>query len=228
VWRHVASVTAGFNSVARQRGTMAAQRRAGVVLAGGYSTRFGETDKALAPVDGDPMLVRVVERIAPAVDTVVVNCRADQKEDFEAALGRVDFPVPYRFVLDSEPDRGPLAGLENALEGIEAEYAAVIACDMPWVDTALLDALFERAAGHDAAVPELPDGHLQPTQAVYRTDATLAVASERLAVGERSLRAALDTLDVAVVPSETVESVADGRSLRDVNTRSEYDSLEGT
>jgi molybdopterin-guanine dinucleotide biosynthesis protein A len=199
--------------------------RTGVVLAGGHSTRFGERDKALAPIEGDPMLVRVVDRLAAVAGTVVVNCRTDQRDAFERALA--DAAVDYRFALDSNPDRGPLAGLKNALVGIETTYTVVVACDMPWVAPELLDVLFERTRGHEAAVPEGPDGHRQPTQAVYRTKTTETIVTDLLAAGESSLHAALDELDVAVVPAETVESVAGTRSLRDVNTREDLDSVEG-
>lgn len=59
--------------------------RAGVVLAGGFSTQFGDRDKALATADGDPMLARVVDRLNRIVDEVVVSCRRAQREEFERA-----------------------------------------------------------------------------------------------------------------------------------------------
>jgi molybdopterin-guanine dinucleotide biosynthesis protein A len=40
---------------------------AGVVLAGGRSTRMG-VDKALAPLAGRPLVVHVAARLAPQVD----------------------------------------------------------------------------------------------------------------------------------------------------------------
>lgn len=203
---------------------MADPARAGVVLAGGFSTRFGDRDKALARVGGDPMLARVVTRLSRAVDRVVVSCRPDQRDSFDAALDAGD---DLRFALDPEPDRGPLAGIRSSFEGIETDYAAVVACDMPWLDPGFLDALFERARGRDAAVPELGGDRCQPAQAVYRTDAALSVARERLAADRRSLRGALDDLDAVVVPAETVANLTTLRSLRDVNTRAELDAYEG-
>ncbi|MDX1746000.1 MAG: NTP transferase domain-containing protein, partial [Halobacteriales archaeon] len=45
---------------------------AGVVLAGGGSTRFGEADKLLAELDGTPLVRRVVDRLAARTDRLVV------------------------------------------------------------------------------------------------------------------------------------------------------------
>ena len=200
--------------------------RTGVVLAGGYSTRFGEQDKALAPVAGEPMLVRVVTRLSDAVDSLVVNCRGDQRQAFPSVLDGVAPRTPIRFALDSTPDRGPLAGILSAFKGIEGEYAAVVACDMPGVDTVFLSALFERAAGHDAAVPEREDGTLQPVQAVYRVDSMRTIASELLAADRRSLHAALDELDTVVVSAADVAALTDPWTLTDVNTTTERDAFE--
>jgi molybdopterin-guanine dinucleotide biosynthesis protein A len=195
--------------------------RAGVVLAGGFSTRFGDGEKALATVEGQPILARVVDRVGAVVDTVVVNCRADQQAGFQDALAAVDTTI--QFALDEEPDEGPLAGLSVALDTVDTPQTAVVACDMPWVDPGFLSILFDTVNRHEGAVPELPDGHLQPAQAVYSTDAMREAASTSLAENRRSLHSAIDQLDVVVVSPETVENHTSWRSLRDVNTSEELE-----
>ena len=47
--------------------------RASLVLAGGRSTRFGDSDKAVAELAGTPMIRRVVDRVAGVVSEVVIN-----------------------------------------------------------------------------------------------------------------------------------------------------------
>jgi len=86
------------------------ETRSAVVLAGGYSTRFGDADKATASLDGEPLVRRVVERVAPAVDEVVVNCRAEQRTPIGQALDGLN----YRFAVDPVPDGGPVAGVRTA------------------------------------------------------------------------------------------------------------------
>ena len=200
--------------------------RTAVVLAGGYSTRFGEQDKALAEIDGTPMLARVVDRLADVVDCVVVSCRTDQQPAFKRVLAAIDDETSVWFAPDPEPDRGPLAGIGHAFGVVDSTYAAVVACDMPFVDPAFIGFLFEQAAGHDAAVPELDDGYRQPTQAVYHVDRLSAVADRRLNDGDRSLQGALDALDTVVIPAATVSDYTEWRTLADVNTRADLDALD--
>jgi molybdopterin-guanine dinucleotide biosynthesis protein A len=201
--------------------------RTGVVLAGGYSTRFGEEDKALAAVDGEPMVARVARHLSGAVDTVVVSCRADQRDGLAEALAGTDIDGAVAFAVDPEPDRGPLAGIENSFGRIESEYAAVVACDMPGVDSEFLEFLFERAVGRNGAVPVQRDGTLQPLQAVYRVPAMRSAASEELATGRGSLHGALGGLDITVVAADTVAEQSGRETLADVNTRDELRSFAG-
>ena len=49
---------------------------AGVVLAGGRSTRMG-VDKALAPLAGRPLVAHVAARFAPQVDALFLNANGD-------------------------------------------------------------------------------------------------------------------------------------------------------
>ncbi|ELY34802.1 molybdopterin-guanine dinucleotide biosynthesis protein A [Haloferax volcanii DS2] len=99
--------------------------RAGIILAGGRSTRFGGIDKATATVGGQPMIHRVAASLDPVVDELVVNCRAEQRDSLAGAL--LDFDI--RFAEDSHPDRGPVFGLRTALRATSVEYAAVLPCD---------------------------------------------------------------------------------------------------
>ncbi|WP_340100685.1 molybdenum cofactor guanylyltransferase [Salinibaculum salinum] len=204
---------------------MTDSERSAVVLAGGYSIRFGIGDKALAAIDGKPMLVRVVDRLTSAVDTVLVSCRAEQRSDFERALGSAGLASLTQFAIDPVPDRGPLAGIRNSFERVDSEYAAVVACDMPRLDPTFLQFLFDRADGSDAVVPELRGGHLQPMHAVYHVERVRSVADQLLASDRRSLHGAFDRLDTTVIPAATVAEQTDWRSLHDVNSPADLDSL---
>lgn len=205
--------------------------RAGLVVAGGYSTRFGEREKALAELDGRPLLAHAVSGLAPAVDGVVVNCRRDQVPAFRPTLRSA--PVGVAVAPDPVPDRGPAAGLATGLAAVATDYVALAAADAPFVDPAFVDRLFELAAGRDGAVPRV-DGHLQPAHAVYCTRPARRAAREVLATGPASLRGVVDRLDAVVVPEEEVLSLTRRRTFTDVNTvadlraaRREVDDGEG-
>mgnify|MGYP000591951928 FL=1 len=194
--------------------------RAGVVLAGGAGERFGDAEKPLAEFEGEPMLRHVVDAVAAVTDEVVVNCRADQREAFAAAL-----PHDVTYAVDPEPDLGPVAGLGTALDEVSAPVVVVVACDMPAVDPRFLRYLFERLGGNDAVVPGLPDDRLQPAQAVYRTAPLREAAAESLAAGVGSLHDVVDRLQAGIVPPAEVQQVTTWRSLADVNTPADLEAL---
>lgn len=189
---------------------------AGVVLAGGYSTRFGEADKAVADLAGKPMVRRVVDRLVRVADDVVVNCRDEQVDRIRDALAGCD--VDVRFATDPVPDRGPLAGIQVGLEAVDREYAAVVACDMPFVDPDLLAYLADRADGHDGAVVQLEEGWYQTTQAVYRADAMAAACEAALDSEDRRIVAALDRIDVATVAEDELDAV-DAATFESIDTQ---------
>ncbi|MXR22527.1 molybdenum cofactor guanylyltransferase [Halobacterium bonnevillei] len=195
--------------------------RSAVILAGGRSTRYGDGDKALADLGGTPMLRRVADRLDAVTDELVVNCRADQRDGHLDALDGYSNPV--RVALDPEPDEGPMAGIAAGLREARGEYGAVVACDMPFVDPAVVDRLFDRADGHDAAVPEMDDGWYQTTQAVYRADAMAAACEAALERGDRKILAPLGDLDWVAVPEADVASVGDVTTFENLNTRDAVD-----
>ena len=194
--------------------------RTAVVLAGGRSTRFGDEDKAVADLAGTPMIRRVVNRVAPTVDSVVVNCRGAQLPAIESALSGVDRPVT--FAEDEYPDEGPMAGMATGLRAVEGEYAVVVACDMPFVEAGFVDYLFERAAGHEAAVPR-PDQWFETTHAVYRAAAMVDACEAALEDGENRIVAALFELDFVVVDADEVRDHGHPRTFENCNTRADFE-----
>ncbi|MDS0278895.1 molybdenum cofactor guanylyltransferase [Halomicroarcula sp. S1AR25-4] len=182
--------------------------RSGVVLAGGYSTRFGPKDKATAELDGTPLVRRVVDRIEPAVDEVVVNCRRGQRTAIDDALTGHD----YRLAVDPVPDGGPVAGVRAGCRVARGRETFVTACDMPFVRPLLAERLFEASEG-DGAVPRI-GGRLRPLAAVYHTRAVIEAADTTLGLGSGALRDMLDRLSMTVVPGP-----APARAVSDVDTR---------
>ena len=195
--------------------------RAGVIVAGGRSTRFGDSDKAVADLAGTPMIRRVADRLGRVVDELVVNCREDQTEAIDAALS--DHALDPRFALDTDPDQGPMAGIATGLAAVESEYAAVVACDMPFVDPAFVEYLFERARSHEAAVPR-PDEWFQTTQAVYHADAMDDACRRALDRGEHRIVEPLFDLDYVVIEREEVLEHTTMETFENLNTREEFEA----
>lgn len=197
--------------------------RAGVVVAGGRSSRFGERDKSLAEFGGDPLLRRVADAVSRVVDELVVNCRAEQVEAFRSVLD--DAPYDPRFAVDEVPDRGPVAGMETGLRATNAPVAVVTACDMPTLDSDFLESLFDDARGRAGAVPTF-DGHRQPLVAVYRVARAIEACRTALASDSRGFAGVLDRLGPVVVSEADARERTDAAAFRNVNTVSELRATE--
>ncbi|WP_049970672.1 molybdenum cofactor guanylyltransferase [Haladaptatus cibarius] len=195
---------------------------AGVILAGGRSTRFGEQDKAVADLAGVPMLRRVADRIEGVVDELVVNCRRGQRDAIETAM--LDYPHPTTFAIDPDPDQGPMAGIRTGLAACDDEYAFVVACDMPFVDSELVNFLFQRAEGHEAAVPRLGDGWFQTTHAVYEPKPMVEACDAALREEKRKIIEPLFDLDYVVVEEEALQKRGSLKSFENVNTKAEFEA----
>ncbi|NHN58357.1 molybdenum cofactor guanylyltransferase [Halorussus rarus] len=200
--------------------------RAGVVVAGGRSRRFGGSEKALAEFDGDPLLRRTADRVSAVVDELVVNCRAGQVDPFRRAL--TDASYDPRFAVDAVPDRGPVAGMATGLRAADEPVAVVTACDMPTLDPAFLASLFADARGATGAVPTF-DGRRQPLAAVYRVEPTVEACVAALdSEADAGFGGVLDRLDPVVVPEATVRERTDGATFRNVNARSDLRTDEAS
>jgi len=196
----------------------------GVIVAGGRSTRFGETDKAVADLAGTPMIRRVADRVAPVVDELVINCRPDQTDAIRDAMD--GYPLAVAYAEDDVPDRGPVAGIRNGLVASTGQYAFVVACDMPFVDPDLANYLFERATSHDAAVPRRESGWYETTQAVYRVSAMREACESALETGNPRILDPLEDLDSVAVEESEFSAIASAESFENVNTMAEFEAAQ--
>ena len=136
-----------------------------VVQAGGKSSRMGE-DKALKSFLGRPLIQRVVERLTPLADEILVTTNHPARYEF---LGLPLLP-------DLIPGCGVLGGLYTGIASASHPIVAAVACDMPFASVSL----FEMAArllvqeDVDVVVPRSPGG-LEPMHAVFRRETCLPV-----------------------------------------------------
>ncbi|MGC9385249.1 MAG: molybdenum cofactor guanylyltransferase [Kosmotogaceae bacterium] len=132
-----------------------------VVQAGGKSSRMGE-NKALMSLSGQPLIQRVIERVEPIAQELFV---VTSNISYFSFLG-------VNTVDDTIPDKGALGGLYTAMNISNNDYVAVVACDLPFVNTNILlkglDLLIQ--SGADVAIPKTGKDFYEPLHAVYRRD----------------------------------------------------------
>lgn len=138
---------------------------AGIVLAGGRSTRMGQA-KAELEWHGSTLLHRVCGLIRRVVDGPVVVVRAP---------GQKLPPLPDGVEVseDAREGRGPLQGLAAGLSALEgrARTAYVSSTDVPLLHPAFVKAVLATVAREevDVALP-VAQGFRHPLAAAYRTE----------------------------------------------------------
>ena len=197
---------------------------AGVVLAGGRSSRMG-TAKAALEWHGSTLLRRTVGIVARATNGPVVVVRAVGQDLPELPEGTVVADDPRE---GKSPVQGIAAGLA-ALSG-HAEVAFVSSTDMPFLHPAFIRRVLGVAVqgtGTDVVLP-VARGYKQPLAAAYRV--SLAETAERLVIQDRLRPAFLfgecrvETLDDAALKQDPVLAALDPDldSVLNVNTPADY------
>ena len=179
----------------------------GVILAGGQSSRFGE-NKALAGVNGERLIERVVRTLDPLFDNFLIVTNEPSVFSF------LDLPM----VEDHIKGLGPLGGIHAALKTIREPYAFVVACDMPELNPRLIHLLVGLRRNYDVVVPRI-DGWLEALHAVYSKQCLPAVEA-LIASGNRQIFRFFPNVRVRYVDREEVaEADSVLRSFYNINTR---------
>jgi molybdopterin-guanine dinucleotide biosynthesis protein A len=188
-----------------------------IVLAGGVSRRLGQDKRRLRLWGAaGPMLlehtVGIVARLC--ADVVVVLNDPDAWAD-----------LPAQLVPDVYPDGGSLGGIYSGLQAAKHDYALAVACDMPFLEAALLDTMLARPRDYDVLVPRsLQPGaarnalDVEPLHAIYARSCLQPIQAT-LEGGRRQIAAFFPLVRVAYVePEQTRRYDLAGRSFLNVNT----------
>jgi molybdenum cofactor cytidylyltransferase len=118
----------------RERCTTAA-----IVLAAGESKRMPSHNKLLSPVDGVPMIVRVVQTIEDAGVSDIIVVTGHESANIHEALTDCD----VRFVHNPEYKKGMSTSLRAGVAAIGERSNSTLIClgDMPWITTGSVQAL---------------------------------------------------------------------------------------
>lgn len=163
-----------------------------IILAGGKNLRLGRS-KAFEVIGGKTIIERVFERLEPVSSQIVV---VTSWAEFDVELN-----LDVEVVADIYPDLGPLAGIYTGLTASISDINIVAACDMPFLNTGLLEYMTEILADYDAVVPRLSNEMIEPLHAVY-AKSCLPRIDERLAEKKLSIHTFLDEMNVRYLEEE--------------------------
>jgi molybdopterin-guanine dinucleotide biosynthesis protein A len=127
----------------------------GVLLAGGLARRMGGGDKPMRTIAGQTILARVIARLAPQCDGLILNANGDPTRFTQFGLPIVPDNI------DGYP--GPLAGILAALDWVavhrpEVKFVLSAAADCPFLPRDLVARLETERAVENAELAVASSG----------------------------------------------------------------------
>lgn len=177
----------------------------GFVLAGGQSRRMGQSKPTLL-LGGKTLLDRAATALSRIADPVF-------------AVGSLTTDITSLQIIEDElvgaNARGAIIGLYTALFHAKTEWAAILACDLPFVNGELLTrmvSVVEQFADSpdisaDAVILEQPDGRIQPLCALFRPRICLPEVLKMINEGNWRLQDLATRLNTRILRSAEYEDL---------------------
>ena len=175
-------------------------------------------DKALKTFLGRPLIQRVIERLSPIADEVIVTTNDPEAYSF----------LDLRLIPDLKPGRGALGGLYTAIASTSHPIVAVVACDMPFASATFIETasrlLVEEEA--DVVIAKSNEGY-EPLHAIYRRDTCLPAIEASIEADQWKVIAWFPQVKVRVLTPEELKHLDPaGLAFWNVNTPEEFAKAE--
>lgn len=166
----------------------------GLVLCGGKSQRMG-SDKGLLKSDNKNWAKIAVEKLK-GLCPVKVSIHSQQADDYAEIVDAEDLIIDDATLSL----HGPLLGLLSAHKKYPKEDIFVLACDMPWMDTSLLEELYDWHKWHKQADAFVFMNHEEPEPlcAIYTAKGLASILKmlEEGTLARHSMKYMLENLDI--------------------------------
>ena len=159
---------------------------AGILLAGGRSTRMGSKKENLL-IGGKPMIHFPYLVLRELCEEILVS-----------SGNAPELPGQFTLVPDEIPDIGPMGGLYSSLKKSRAEIHMVLPSDMPGVVPELMEYLLAQAENVEILVPGLRKDQPEPLCGIYRRSVLLSI-EEMISCEDYALHRLLDKVTSKVI-----------------------------
>ena len=182
----------------------------GIVLSGGESRRMG-TDKAFLTLAKVPLIEHVLRALRSVCSDIIIVTNTPERYAACNAL----------IVTDALEKRGPLTGVYSGLLRSAEVYNMVVACDMPFLNAALITYMAGLISGYDIVAPRIA-GRIEPLHAIY-SRGLLPVIEDHIRRDDQRVQSIFSEARVRYVTEEEIGRFdPDHRSFRNLNTQEEY------
>jgi molybdopterin-guanine dinucleotide biosynthesis protein A len=164
--------------------------RSAIILAGGFSSRFGQ-DKGVLELGHKPLIKHVVDAVSPVVNETIIVTNSQERVTQYAKVMTAD----VQFAIDVCESNSPLIGALTGFGYANGEYSLLLPFDTPFISKEVVSLLFKLCLNKSATIPRWPNHHIEPLHAVYQTKPALKTAKTAVAEGKLNVRAMIEKLN---------------------------------
>jgi len=194
-----------------------------IILAGGFSTRFGQ-DKPLLDLGTQPLILHVLDRVSSVVDERIIVASTEEGKNRLQKVIKGEGNV----VVDEVKIQTPLAGAYTGFNHAKNEYSLLLSCDTPFIKPEITQFLLETCVKKAASIPRWPQGHIEPLQAAYHTGYALVAAKAALEEGRLDMNSMITRMREVRFISTLVLEQLDPKlhTFFNINTQADLKSAE--
>ncbi|KJD33900.1 hypothetical protein PK35_03940 [Tamlana nanhaiensis] len=180
----------------------------GIVLTGGKSSRMG-TDKGFLKLNNKHFTTHSINALKPLVSEILI---ISDNPDYDA--------FHCKRIEDEIKNAGPVAGIYSGLNVSKTKYNLVLSCDIPFINTAVLQQLIDAVDATSDVIQIESNGKTMPLIAMYKTE-TLEMFKTALNNNERRLQNVLKSLKTKSV----ILNKAEENTTINVNTPNDFKAI---
>jgi len=180
----------------------------GIILAGGKNSRIS-INKAFIKVGEQTIIERTVQLFNNLFEEVIIV--TNHFQDY--------LHLGIKLSKDIIPEKGALGGLYSGLMNSSNPYNFIVACDMPFIDPAIIIHLQNYAyqGNFDVIVPEF-NGFIEPLYAFY-SKSCIGPIQQHLQLNDLKIRSFYSRVKVKEVPCNKFSTI--DRAFFNINTRAD-------
>ena len=187
----------------------------GIILAGGMSRRLGR-NKAVEEFNGSPLISHVIDRISSITNETIIVVNNQER------ASQLPLPDSAKVAVDIYPDKGSLGGIFTGLSASESHWGIVVACDMPFLNTQLLEHMLSLRNGSYAIVPVLSN-RPEPINAIY-SKYCLSKIQHKIENDDLKISGLFEQIKVKWVSKDTIDAYDPNHiSFFNINTQKDLD-----
>ena len=175
-------------------------------------------DKALKPFLGKPLIQRVINRLSPIADELIITTNRPADYAF----------LNQRLIADLKPGRGALGGLYTAIASARHPFVAVVACDMPFASKSFFESAHRLIVQKEAdVVIAKTEAGYEPLHALYRRETCLPAIEAAIEADQWKVVSWLPNVNMRILsPAELKLFDPSGLCFWNVNTPEEFEKAE--